>query len=145
MISKCLVAAIGFGNPVYGRKNCVRDAYSLKKDNTKRVASVKHEHTCPLIVKGRLDSKTIKKSLAEFSKQTREMMIRSETQKILESSAVSNKNAVENEKQVTAKERRLHGENFEAIKAFPERFVNEEPFLCYEFDDDINGLPVGIK
>ena len=69
----------------------------IEKDNTRSIAIVKHygEHTCPLIVKGRLDPITIKKSLAYFPKQIREMMVRSEIQKILESPTASYKDAVE--------------------------------------------------
>ena len=52
---------------------------------------------------------------------------------------------IENQKQKTVKERRRHGEDFEAIKTFQEGFVDEDPLLCYECDDDMNGLPFVIK
>ena len=95
--------------------------------------------------------------MTDFPKQTREMMIRSEIQKLLESPNASNRDAVklagdftdtkfiENQKQKATKERRPHGESFEAIKVFQEKFVHDDPFLCFEFDDDMDGLPLVVK
>ena len=52
---------------------------------------------------------------------------------------------IENQKQKTMNEKHPHGQSFDAIAKFQLRFSAEDPFLLYEYEEDIRKLPFVLK
>ena len=108
-------------------------------------------------MKGRPDAKKIQESLSNYPKQTRESLIRTQIQKEFYSADGSFESAVntamsftdrrfiENQKQKTMNEKHPHGQSFDAIAKFQLRFSAEDPFLLYEYEEDIRKLPFVLK